>query len=1198
VTWTGAFSDDSGLSTWNNPNGPVPGFINAAHAQGTKVVLTIIMMDSKNGTPDMCAALMRGSVTIQNTVNQVIAKGIDGVNVDYESNNSTCTDMNTGAPVSSQSLFTTFVKNLRAALPAGSYLSVDTYSGSAGYRSGSTFYGFFDIGALANYADSFFVMAYDMEYENGGASPLNCPSFCIGPTAPLTTYLFNDTRASTEYRAVVPGSKVLMGIPYYGRKECVRGYTPSTAPQNAVGDTVAADGYGDASTEEGYYANSDYHRHRDSRDVAGSTRWDTWTSSTAGCTREMYWDDVTSLGYKYNLIVNDGLRGAGIFALNYGGGAPELWSLINLKFGQCSNAAITADHTSPQIPGTSVTFTGSALCAGTGEYRFWISPPGGPWSILQDYGTTSTVTWSSTGKPLGTYRFEVDTRNVGSSVAYDSVANMSMRLALCVTPTLTPDKSPPQLIGTVVTFSAAVTCQGTTEYRFWMKPPTGAWNIVQDYPGTSTFKWDTTGKGYGTYSVEIDVRTQGTGITYESVQSMAYTLTSCISSTLSAGKTSPQPTGTQVLLTGSATCDSTPQYRFMIKPPGGAWTVKQDFGGPTTFNWMAGGPDGTYGLEFDARSASAPLSSMVSSQLTFDLVACNGAAIASAPASPQVPGATVVLTGSGTCPGGTAQYRFQMRKPGASWTVIQNYSSAATYSWNTTGFALGDYGIEVDVKNSGATADYETTANDVFSLAAQACTTPTLTSDIASPQGTGATVTFSSTTTTCPNARFRFWVLDPGGAHWSMAQDYSTASTFKWPATGLPGAYGIEVDVRDASRPVPYDAVANVTYTLTACTGATLTPSPVSPQQPGTAVTFTGAATCPRPSEFRFWVQAPGDRWSMARDFGSSSTFVWQATAPGGSWTMEVDVRDVGAIAAYETTAKISFGVIAPCNVPSLTPSVASPQTVGTAVTFTGSTTGCPTPNYRFWVQPPGGSYAVQQDWGPGATFSWTGLAAGTYGIEIDVRNQGSTVSYDSARGMFFTLTSPVCATPTLSGSPGTPTGTGTPVTFTGATNGCPSPQYRFWARPPGGSWTIVRDYTASPTYVWPGGTTPGPYAFEVDVRALGSSVVYDAVANTTYTVNACSGATLTAGPASPQAHGTQIVLTGSATCLGTPEYRFWIKAPTGSWTIVQDFAPGATYTWVTTALAPGLYQLEVDVRNKGASAVYETVANIPFTLS
>ncbi|HEV2035688.1 MAG TPA: glycosyl hydrolase family 18 protein [Candidatus Dormibacteraeota bacterium] len=1196
VTWNGALSNDSGLQTWNNPNGPTPGFISAAHAQGTKVVLTIEMFDSTAGTPIMCSALYGSAATISLTVDQVLAKGIDGVNVDYESNNTNCTDPNTGAVQSSQSLFTAFVRDLRHALPTGSYISVDSYSGAAGYRSGSTYYGFFDIGALANYTDSFFVMAYDMEYENSSAPPLNCASFCVSPTAPLTTYLFNDTRASTEYRAVVPGSKVLMGIPYYGRKECVNGYTPSNAPPSAIGNTVGADGYLDASTENGYYLNSDYHIHREGLDTQGNERWDTWTSSGAGCTREMYWDDVTSLGNKYNLIINDGLRGAGIFALNYGGGAPELWSLINLKFGQCSEAAIAADHPSPQLPGTSIKFTGSAFCAGTAQYRFWNSPPGSPWSIAQDYSTTATTTWDTTGLALGTYRWEVDARNLGSSVSYDTAAYALMRLALCLTPTLTPDKASPQLPSTIVTFTSTVTCRGTPEYRFWRKPIGGQWSIVQDYSSSATLRWDTTGTAYGNYSIEVDARTQGTTVTYESVQYLPYSLTSCISSALTTDKASPQPTGTQVKLTGATTCDGTPQYRFVIQPPGGSASVVQDFGASNTFTWNAGGPGGTYALEVDTKSAAAPAASMVTSLVPYTLVACSGATITGAPVSPQVPGTAIVLTGAATCTG-TPQYRFQMHAPGAPWAVVRDYTSAATYNWNTTGLPIGDYGIEVDIRNTGATSDYETSLNDTFTMSRAACTTPTLTSDVASPQGTGATITFTSTTTTCPTPVYRFWVKPPGGS-WGIAQDYGSPSTFKWLASGDPGVYGVEVDVRDASRPVPYDFVANVSYTLTACTGATLTTDVAPPQVPGATVTLTAGATCPRTPEFRFWVKPPGGTWGVVQDFGGAKTFAWHTSNPGGSYGLEVDVRDQGAI-RYETTASLSFGLTAPCNLPSLNTNVASPQGVGTAVIFTAATSGCPTPTYRFWVQPPGGSFAIQQDWGPSATFNWatTGLPAGVYGFEADVRQQGSTVPYDAARGAVFTLVSVPCASPTLKPSIGPPGGTSTPVTFTGAASGCTAPEFRFWIRPPGGIWTIARDYAASATFLWPGGA-PGSYGFEVDARTQGTSVSYEAVANITYAVVACTVPSLSTNVASPQPAATPITFTAATSGCPTPQYRFWVQPPGGSFAVQQDWGSSAAFNWNTTALAAGVYGFEVDVRNQGSTLSYESARGALFTLT
>src|SRR5256886_2297451 len=647
VDWTGEFSGGSALTTWNNPSGPVPGFIQKAHASGTKVVLTIAMFDSTGGTPNMCSALQRSNITIQRTVAEVQAKGIDGVNVDYESNNTNCTDPSTGAVSSSQGMFSDFVARLKTALPANAnYLSVDTYSGSAGFRNTSGAYlGFFDIGALNNYADSFFVMAYDMEYSNWDSPPLSCPSFCLGPTAPLSTYQFYDSRASSVFRPVVSPSKIIMGVPYYGRNAGVAVPDPNQIPPNAMGTSVGADGYLDASTEQGYPGNTQYVSHRESRDTLGATRWDTFSSVSSGCNRELYWDDATALGNKYNLIINDKLRGPGIFALNYGGGAPELSNLINLKFGPGSEGAITADHTAPQIPGTSVTLPGQPPVARTGQFRFWMQPPGGAFSVVQDYGASNTFTWNTTASmALGDYTFQVDARNLGATTEHDTWARITLTLARCVTPTLTSSASPPQLPGTAITFTPAVTCSGTPEYRFLTQPAGGSWTIAQDYGVGSTFNWNTTGLPYGDYNVGVHVRTTGTGVAYESVTSIPYTLRSCISVGLTSDKASPQPTGTQVALTGAAHCDGTPQYRFMIQAPKGSWSVVQDYGSSSTYNWAAGGAGGTYNLEVDAKSSAAPATAMANAQLAYTLSACSAVTLAANPPTPQTPGPSVVLT--------------------------------------------------------------------------------------------------------------------------------------------------------------------------------------------------------------------------------------------------------------------------------------------------------------------------------------------------------------------------------------------------------------------------------------------------------------------------------------------------------------------------------------------------------------------------
>ena len=113
---------------------------------------------------------------ISQTVAQVAAKGVDGVNIDFEGLSRTCPNMQ-----SARTMMTDLANQLRTALPAGSYLSVDTYASSAADP-----IGFFDVGGLNAYVDAFFVMAYDLEYSNYSRPPTSCTTFCQTPSARRT----------------------------------------------------------------------------------------------------------------------------------------------------------------------------------------------------------------------------------------------------------------------------------------------------------------------------------------------------------------------------------------------------------------------------------------------------------------------------------------------------------------------------------------------------------------------------------------------------------------------------------------------------------------------------------------------------------------------------------------------------------------------------------------------------------------------------------------------------------------------------------------------------------------------------------------------------------------------------------------------------------------------------------------------------
>jgi spore germination protein YaaH len=231
----GTINNDSGLTEWNSSD--LTNLVTTAHNAGARVVVTVDLQDFSAAQTHMCAGLTNRATTVSAIAAQVTAKGVDGVNLDFEGENATCPNGQT-----TRAMMTALAHDMRAALAPGAYLSVDTYASSAADPAG-----FFDVPGLNAYVDSFFVMAYDLEYSNYGHSPLGCSSFCLGPTAPLTGYYYNDTTTASQYVSAVGAAKVILGVPYYGRKSCVATPTANAYPTGSSG--VTADTYLDATSE-------------------------------------------------------------------------------------------------------------------------------------------------------------------------------------------------------------------------------------------------------------------------------------------------------------------------------------------------------------------------------------------------------------------------------------------------------------------------------------------------------------------------------------------------------------------------------------------------------------------------------------------------------------------------------------------------------------------------------------------------------------------------------------------------------------------------------------------------------------------------------------------------------------------------------------------------------------------------------------
>jgi hypothetical protein len=271
--------------------------------------------------------------------------------------------------------------------------------------------------------------------------------------------------------------------------------------------------------------------------------------------------------------------------------------------------------------------------------------------------------------------------------------------------------------------------------------------------------------------------------------------------------------------------------------------------------------------------------------------------------------------------------------------------------------------------------------------------------------------------------------------------------------------------------------------------------------------------------------------------------------------------------------------------VTSLAPDKASPQALGTPITFTATATNGVAPyQYEFWLFN-GTTWSVGQAWTTSNTFVWTPTAPGSYTLQVWARNSGSTADAAEAYRQFasaYTVTGTALTVTNVTPNRPSPQVAGTPITLTATATGGVAPyQYKWWIFN-GTTWNVGQTWSASNTFAWTP-TAAGNYTLQVWARNSGTTTdTPEAYGQVVHTVTVLTVTSLTPDKQSPQPPGTSITFTASATGGLEPyQYKWWVFNGV-SWTVARDWATGNTYTWTPTV--GGDYQLQVWVRNNGTT--------------
>ena len=275
------------------------------------MVLTISVFAWTSSQASVQKAILGSSTARTNLARQAAAavrdRGADGINLDFE-------------PLASgyAGEFVLFLKAMRSELnkvKAGYQLTYDTTGFVGNYPLEAS------VGAGA--ADAIFVMGYD--YRTAGANT-------AGSIDPLSGPRYDLTDTVRAYTARVAPSRIILGLPWYGRAW-------STISSGVRSVSQSGTKYG-ASTTVNYESLTDlvaqYGRRWDSVEQSPYVAYQRQNcTSTYGCVtswRQVYYDDGPSLKLRLAMVNDYGLRGAGMWALGYDGGHPELYRAYSESF--------------------------------------------------------------------------------------------------------------------------------------------------------------------------------------------------------------------------------------------------------------------------------------------------------------------------------------------------------------------------------------------------------------------------------------------------------------------------------------------------------------------------------------------------------------------------------------------------------------------------------------------------------------------------------------------------------------------------------------------------------------------------------------------------------------------------------------------------------------------------------------------------
>ncbi|MBA3044582.1 MAG: amidase domain-containing protein [Candidatus Thermoplasmatota archaeon] len=379
------------ITNYNSWPGSWISLVLRCHENGTKVLLSMTLFGSSSVSTFLASSAARAN-GISNLLAQTIAGNADGIMIDLEY-----------PPSGSDANLLAFMQELHTAFKAENLL-YEVHLCLMPYPWAS--YGFTQLPAINNYVDYYFLMGYDYFYAGSATT---------GPCGALFWSNNIDAWHAIDRWINIYGAsreKFIYGVPYFGFD-----WPVATTGHDAPG-----------ATRNGTASSRTYNSAMTKLSSTGATlRWDSTSSSPwyyyqeAGQWHQVWFDNATSLKFKYQVVNQLDLPGMGIWALDYDDPRTELWDAIEAKLGPFS---LDTEPTNGSAVSGVVNISSVAW---GGMTELWMKVPGGNWEktvystdIHQTYEARFYDSWDTVSLATGWYDVQFRMNNSYGTISFEN----------------------------------------------------------------------------------------------------------------------------------------------------------------------------------------------------------------------------------------------------------------------------------------------------------------------------------------------------------------------------------------------------------------------------------------------------------------------------------------------------------------------------------------------------------------------------------------------------------------------------------------------------------------------------------------------------------------------------------------------------------------------------------------------------------